>query len=239
MKKIAALTATLLIAACAPQTNAGSEGDTFEARDPLRPFNEAIFSFNLGADEYVIGPVAHGYNRLPGWFRYGSSNFLSNLGEPLSGINYLLQADFQSFGTSLFRFLLNTTFGLGGLRDFAGENGLVENTARFNDTFRAYGLGTGPYIVLPLLGPSSLRGTVGVAGDWVSDPVGYFVSTPASVAQSVSEGIVDRAESNDIVQQLYYDAIDPYTATRATYLQHETRSSNANGAEATGAPGVK
>ena len=239
MKKIAALTSALLISACAPQTNVGADTDPFEARDPIRPFNEAIFSFNLGADEYVIHPISRGYHELPGWFRYGSGNFLSNLSEPLNGINSLLQADFQSFGTSLFRFILNTTFGLGGIRDFAGENGLAENDTHFNDTLRSYGVGTGPYVVLPLLGPSSLRGTVGFAGDWVSDPVGYFISTPASIGQSAAQGIVDRDDNDEIVQQLYYDAIDPYTATRATYLQHEMRGSKENGKEATGTPSVK
>ncbi len=225
MKKNLALTAALLIAACSSPINPNGEVDPFEAKDPLRPFNEAIFSFNLGADEYVIHPVARGYHALPSWFRYGSSNFLSNLSEPINGINSLLQADFQSFGTSLFRFILNTSFGLGGVRDFAGENGLEESNNTFNDTLRSYGVGTGPYVVLPLLGPSSLRGTVGAVGDWASDPVSYFISTPLSIGKATSHAIVKRDENNEIIQHLYYDAIDPYTATRATYLQHETRGS--------------
>lgn len=218
-KTLLALSTALLITAC--NSNAGGpDADPFEAQDPIRPFNEAMFSFNLGADEYVIHPVAKGYHALPEWFRYGSSNFVSNLSEPLSAVNSLVQLDFQSFGTSLFRFLLNTTFGLGGVRDFAGENGLAKNKQTFNQTFSHYGVDTGPYIVLPLLGPSSARDVTGRVGDWFADPLNYYMTTWESVGEGAAQGIITRDQNAAIIDQLYYESIDPYTATRAAYLQH-------------------
>lgn len=223
MKKFLALSAALMVTACTTAPATTSDSDPFEAQDPLRPLNETIFSFNLRTDKYILRPVSESYHALPEWMRYGTSNFFSNLGEPLSGVNSLLQADFQSFGTTLFRFILNTTFGLGGVRDFAGENGLAENNQGFNDTLRTYGMGTGPYLVLPILGPSSARGVVGKAGDWFGDPVGYMLSTPESIAQYTADGIILRDENAPVINQLFYQSLDPYTATRAAYLQHQEK----------------
>lgn len=222
MKKLLALTAAAMLCACNSEPT--TDADPFEGADPLRPFNEAVFEFNLTIDQYLIRPAARGYHMLPGDVRYGVGNFLSNLGEPITGVNNLLQADFQGFGTTLFRFILNTTFGFGGLRDFASENGLPERDQTFNHTLRHYGVGTGPYLVLPILGPSSARGVAGRVGDYFADPFSYYLEPIESAARNGVEGVVARDRYRDVIDQLYYKSLDPYVATRSTYLQHGGRS---------------
>lgn len=209
-----------MLCACGSQSMVGADGDPYEAQDPFRPFNETVFKFNLRADRNVIYPLAKGYHMLPAWMRYGTSNFFSNLKEPVNGLNSLAQGNFRAFGTTLFRFLLNSTFGFAGLRDFAGENGLDADNQTFDRTLRAYGVDTGPYLVLPFFGPSSVRGVGGKVGDYFSDPFSYYLTTAESVGRGVAVGVITRDENEDIVNQLYYQSLDPYVASRAAYLQH-------------------
>ena len=197
------------------------QGDQFDPCDPAKPVNEAVFSFNLFADEYLIGPVAHTYHHLPDEVRGGIDNVLGNLGEPMSATNSLLQGDMQSFGTTLFRFLLNSTFGFAGIRDFAGENGLKQHEQHFNDTLASYGVDDGAYVVLPLLGPSSVRDTSGKVVDWFLDPMGLVFNSTTQIGIGVMNGIDTRDGLDPMVQQLYYDSLDPYAAVRAASIQHQ------------------
>jgi phospholipid-binding lipoprotein MlaA len=218
MKKLTALLGLLLLSAC---SSAPATDDPFEAQDHIKPFNEAMFSFNLAADEYVIAPVAHGYHHLPDWTRGGIGNFLTNLSEPANVVNGVLQFDFQSAGTSLWRFLMNSTIGFAGLRDFAGENGLKYQDQDFGKTLGSYGVSEGSYVVLPLAGPSDVRDTAGLVVDWFIDPVGWYMTLPESIGQAVADGITTRDDQDAVVNQFYYESLEPYSATRAAYLQHE------------------
>ena len=218
MKRLLALAGILLLTAC---SSAPKSDDPFEARDPLRPVNEQTFAFNVWTDTWVMRPVAKTYHQLPEWSRYGVDNFLTNLGEPANVVNAVLQRDIDSAAVSLWRFILNTTFGLGGVRDFAGENGLKYKDQNFGKTLGSFNVPEGDYVVLPIVGPSTLRDTTGKVVDWVLDPVGWFLTTPEDIAQTVVDGIDTRDQNDAIVQQLYYDSLDPYSATRATYLQHQ------------------
>ena len=220
-----ALAALLLLCACstaapAPDT-AGQEPDQFVAQDPLSGINQPVFDFNLVTDRYMIRPIAKGYHHIPETGREGISNFLSNLTEPANVLNSTLQGHFSDAGTSFWRFAINSTVGIAGLRDVATDEGLKYNNQHFAKTLARYDVPSGPYVVLPLLGPSDARGTVGVAVDWVSDPVGFFESFAESMAQTSAEAINKRDEDADIVDQFYYKSLDPYSATRAAYLQHE------------------
>lgn len=231
MIRTASLICLLTLGACAETSSCArpplgdaqeaAAGDPFTACDPGQSLNQGIFAFNLAADKYVIGPIAHGYHELPQTGRTAISNFLTNLSEPNNVLNSSLQGDFQSAGTSLWRFLLNSTIGFAGVRDFAGENGLRYHEQNFNRTLASYGVGTGPYIVLPLLGPSSVRDTTGKVVDWFADPVNIVLNNTASIGLGVANGINTREEQDDVIQQLYYDAVDPYNASRAAYLQRE------------------
>lgn len=226
MKKALILTLLVLVTACSSssecsRTPAVGTGDPFDACDPIKPVNESIFQFNLMADEYVIAPVAHAYHYIPETGRTMIDNFLTNLAEPSNVLNSTLQGDLQAAGTSLWRFILNSTFGFAGLRDFAGENGLKYNEQNFNKTLASYGVNDGAYVVLPIFGPSSVRDTAGKVVDWFTDPVGWYLNTPQSIAEDVTDGINTRDQQDAIVQQFYYDALDPYAASRAAFLQHQ------------------
>lgn len=222
MKLIPIAALLLLLTACTTQPSAeNADADPFDLQDPIKPVNEVVFGFNLGADRHVIKPVADAYHEVPDLARSGVSNFLSNLHEPANVVNNVLQLDIDAAARSFWRFTLNTTFGLAGLRDFAGENGLPSKDTDFGKTLGRYGIGEGGYVVLPLLGPSTTRDTAGKAVDWFLDPVGWVLTTPQSIAQGVSDGLVAREENDAIVDQLYYQSLEPYSATRASYLQHQ------------------
>jgi phospholipid-binding lipoprotein MlaA len=222
MRLIVTLSLLMLVTGCAtPAANQGVDADPFDRQDPLKPMNQAVFAFNISADTHVIRPVAQTYHEAPVWARGAIGNFLSNLSEPANGINGVLQLKPEIALTAFWRFALNSTVGLGGLRDFAGENGLKNKDTDFGKTLGRYGVGDGPYLVLPLAGPSTAPDTAGLAVDWVLDPVGWVLTVPESVAQTVSEGVVTRDGDAAIIDQLYYDSLEPYTATRAAYLQHQ------------------
>lgn len=214
------LTSLLLLAACASRPSS-PDADPFEARDPMKPVNEAVFGFNLGADKYIIRPIARGYHYIPEWGRDGVSNFLSNLEEPANVANGILQLDPDLALNGLWRFVLNSTFGFAGVRDFAGENGLKSRNTNFSKTLGRYGVEEGAYVVLPLAGPSTVRGTAGRAVDWFLDPVGWVLPTSLSVAQAAADAVSTRDDDAVIIGQLYYKSLEPYTATRAAYLQHQ------------------
>lgn len=217
MKRLLLL-ATLCLSACAGTNNSD---DSFEAQDPIKPVNEQIFAFNLAADKWAIKPVASTYHLLPGWSRASVDNFLTNLGEPSNAVNGILQRNPEIAFTSFWRFALNSTFGFAGLRDFAGENGLKNMDTDFGKTLGSYGVADGAYIVLPLAGPSTVRDTGGKVVDWFIDPVGWFMNMPETVAQVVVDGIDTRDEQDPAINQLYYQSLEPYSATRAAYLQHK------------------
>ena len=190
--------------------------------DPWEDFNRPIFSFNLGFDQYVAKPFISAYDVIPAPGRHRVSDFLSNLGEPLNFIHGVLQLNPKVAFTSLWRFILNTTFGLGGLRDFAGEDaGLHKMNENLGRTLGYWGAPTGPYVVLPILGPSSVRDTSGKVGDWFLDPIGWAEDTWTAVGQAAADGIDSRDRNAGVVEHLYYESLDPYVATRSAYRQHE------------------
>lgn len=220
MKKISFIALLTLATACATPANKG--GDNFADRDPAQPVNERIFAFNLAVDGAIVKPISEIYHAvIPAPVREGVSNVISNLGEPLNVANNALQLNVEGTFTSFWRFVLNTTFGLGGLRDFAGENGLKEKDTNFGKTLAKHGAAEGNYVVLPLIGPSTTRDTAGKIVDWVMDPIGWLFTTPETVAQVVTGGVSDRNENAKIINQFYYESLDPYSATRAAYLQHQ------------------
>ena len=221
MKKISIIILLCLLTACATAPHINDPyADPFDQRDPIKPVNQAIFKFNLVADRYVIKPVAETYHYVPELGRAMIGNFLSNLSEPGNFVNGLLQLDSNIAFTAFWRFALNSTFGLGGLQDFAGETNLKGIDTDFGKTLGTYGIADGAYLVLPLAGPSTMRDTAGIMGDFFLDPVGCYLNMPESIAQDVGNAIIERDESASIINQLYYESIEPYAATRAAYLQH-------------------
>ena len=226
MRHFLSIATLLAMTACNSASNCvnneNTVGDPFDTCDPARPFNEQVFGFNLFADRNVVGPVAHGYHQtVPPLGRKTVDNFLTNLKEPSNFINSTLQGDATAAATSFWRFVLNTTVGFAGIRDFAGENGLKYKDQDFGKTLGSYGIGDGAYVVLPILGPSNVRDTTGKVVDVFLDPVGWVFTTTESVIQDTADGINQRNQNNGVINQFYYQSLDPYTASRAAYLQHQ------------------
>ena len=229
MKKYIVIMMTILLTACASAPPYGalpygdniSNTDVFEWQDPVKPLNKSVFKFNLVADKYVIKPVAHTYHYLPIVVRTAVGNFLSNLGEPANVVNGTLQFNSKIAMTSLGRFLMNSTFGLAGFRDVATPKGLKNQDTNFDKTLKSYGVDQGAYLIVPLTGPSSTRGVAGMVVDWFIDPVGQLLTNPQDIAQTGADAIAERDENDSIVDQFYYKSLEPYSATRAAYLQHQ------------------
>ncbi|MGA6994458.1 MAG: VacJ family lipoprotein [Candidatus Deferrimicrobiaceae bacterium] len=193
--------------------------------DPLEPVNRALFAFNDKAYFWVMKPVAQGYRAVvPEVMRLSVRNFFANLAMPVRFVNNLLQGKIRNSGVELLRFALNTTAGIGGLFDPAKDDfRLLPRGEDLGQTFGTYGFGHGLYIVLPLLGPSSLRDTVGRAGDSFLDPVHYVEDTEviigAKALQTVNEVSLRIGEYEDLTKA----ALDPYVAVRDAYSQYRAK----------------
>src|SRR5215813_1192619 len=167
----------LAISACAtPPTDPAARADFDRTNDPLEPMNRKILDFNLFVDRILFKPVAQGYRWIvPEYGRNRLRNFLDNLNEPVIFINDTLQGEFSRANTTAGRFLFNSTFGIGGLWDRASEIGMEKQSGDFGQTLYAWGVPDGPYLVLPILGPSNPRDAVGLAVDSYLDPF-YWVA---------------------------------------------------------------
>lgn len=157
-----------------------SEG-LFNANDPWEPMNRRLYRFNARFDQFVFLPVVRGYEFvLPRALRSGVHNAFSNLNEITRFVNCVLQVRPTKAGKTFIRFALNTTAGIGGLWDHASEMGVPIQDETFAQTLGRYGLGAGPYLVIPIVGPSTLRGGAGMLGDLVARnlilPVPLYVS---------------------------------------------------------------
>ena len=174
---MAAVATTL--AGCAtppPDDDPDGKAEFEQINDPLEPTNRAIFSFNQEVDTYFLRPVAQGYRfAVPRYGRDRVSDFLDNLKTPLYLANDLLQGNFTMAGATIERFLLNTTFGVAGLMDVADPLGIPGHQSDFGQTMGVWGVGEGPYLVLPLFGPSNPRDAVGMAVESFGDPLDIYL----------------------------------------------------------------
>jgi phospholipid-binding lipoprotein MlaA len=151
-----------------PEHEVPREQQGFYVYDPWEPMNRGIYNFNAVFDQYVFLPVVRGYEFvLPEFAQKGVSNFFKNLTEVTNLMNSLLQFKVDKFGSTTSRIVINTTLGVGGLFDVATAGGFQRANEDFGQTLGYYGLGPGPYLVLPILGPSNLRDTAGLAVDTV------------------------------------------------------------------------
>lgn len=194
-----------------------------EVNDPIEPVNRAIFSFNSVLDNYLIEPVARGYvDYVPVWGRNRVNNFLSNLNEPVNLVNSTLQAKDEKAFTALWRFIINTTFGLLGTFDAASEVGLDKSSESFAQTLYVWGFTESPYLVIPFLGPSTVRDGLGGVADFYANPFNYNevldsdIRTPIYVAEAINT----RANLLPVTDNLNNSALDPYTTYRSAYYQN-------------------
>ena len=188
--------------------------------DPLEPLNRAMFGFNDTVDDAVVRPVAKAYRAvLPGIVRTGISNFFSNLEDAWISVNDVLQGKVQQGFEDFGRFLLNSTFGIGGIFDWASEVGLPKNNEDFGQTLGSWGIGTGAYLVLPILGPSTFRDGFGLLLDTQTDLVFRIDGVRVHNSLYVTRAISNRANLLDASSVLEAAALDKYAFVRDAWLQ--------------------
>jgi len=224
LRGVAALTLVAALTGCAT----APAGSGVEPNDPLEPFNRAVFGDNMALDRQVVKPVAKAYRTtLPQWVRDRLRNFFDNLTEPRVFIHNFLQVRPNAAGTTFARFLMNSTVGLAGFFDIATKNGLPRQSGDFGQTLHKWGFPEGPYLVLPLFGPSNLRDTVGLGGDlyldFFVDPAGYLVTGAAGTSfdwgRAVTSGVDTRSRNIESFDELQASSLDLYAQMRSITRQ--------------------
>ena len=195
-----------------------------EISDPLESSNRAVFKFNTAVDNAVIHPIVKGYRAIvPQPARTGVRNFLRNLKSPTTFANQLLQGDVGGAGEVLVRTAINSTVGIGGLIDVAGKFGMPYEAEDFGQTLGVWGVGHGPYIVVPILGPSSLRDYAGYFIDSYADPLRWWAHNTDNEGWYYAKLGVDyldlRESLVDVLEDLQKSSIDPYASVRSVYYQ--------------------
>ena len=212
-KPLAGLLVALLVAGCASSAAPA-------AHDPWEPLNRGIYQFNDFGDRLLIKPIAKGYKAVvPTFMRRGVSNFYDNLSTPRSALNNLLQGKPKRALDDTARFLVNSTLGIGGLFDIASGAGMEEYDEDFGQTFAVWGVPDGPYVVLPFMGPSTLRDAFGRPLDALADPLYHHDDSSVRDPLIVLE-IIDLRHRLLAAEGLIEDSRDPYITLRESYLQN-------------------
>lgn len=192
--------------------------------DPWEGYNRVMFGFNEGLDKYALKPITLGYKAItPDLVETGVSNFFDNISDVGSLLNNVLQTKFEAAGEDLARVSFNTTFGLGGVLDVATPMGIEEHNEDFGQTLGYWGMGSGPYLVLPLFGPSNVRDTGGLIVDTITSPISNIEDDSARYAVTGLQAIDTRSgllEAEKLITG------DRYTFIRDAYLQRREFSIN-------------
>lgn len=207
--RIMMLAAALMLSGCA----------TTHPQDPFENFNRAMFRFNDAVDQAAVKPAAQMYKTLPDFVQLGVGNFFGNLEDAWTAVNNLLQGKMADGFSDIMRFAVNTTFGFGGLLDIGSEAGLHKHREDFGQTLGKWGVKSGPYVVLPILGSSTLRDVVVLPVDIEADPWHHVrpvrVRNPGSALRAIDQ----RAAVLDASNLIEEAALDRYEFVRDAYLQ--------------------
>ena len=235
MKKLLGI--ILLVFLLSANANAGSDGQddlsknkNVEVKDCFESINRGVFAFNQGLDQIVIEPIAKGYRYLPSPIRTGTSNVLSNLSNVVTIPNNILQGDFKAAGNNTLRFVINITLGIVGIFDVAGIIGFEKlDKEDYGQTLASWGMGPGCYIVLPVLGPSTVRDTVGSLTNYLGGDAWYnitvrndthYVTDFDYYASKGLEGVDFRAKNIESFNNLEENSMDFYASIKSLYLQN-------------------
>ena len=216
------------LTACAipPSGDKDAIAEFEEANDPLEPANRFIFSANVAVDQLVLQPVSITYRDLfPDELKTPVENFITNLFMPLSVLHSLLQGDIERADQAATRFFT-------ALPTFLLANTMPDKEPVFEDagqTLAVWGFEQGPYVMLPLLGPSSVRDTFGTIGDFFVDPVGWLTETPVTVGRAAGKAVVVRSNNVDQARDLQRNSLDYYAAVRSLYRQRREAQINNGG----------
>ncbi|HEX3523987.1 MAG TPA: VacJ family lipoprotein, partial [Stellaceae bacterium] len=210
---------------CASAPHDATVADDAEAEhDPAEPVNRAIFKVNVAADHAVMRPVAEAYtDHVPEGVQKGIHNVVQNLKEPAVAVNDALQGNVKHAWESVQRLAVNSTAGVAGIFDVADKLGIPPHKADFGQTLAVWGVGEGPFVELPLLGPSNARDTVGTVVDMAMNPLTFVGGAPATYASvgTGSANVVDtRAQHLHDLDELERNSLDYYATLRSVYRQH-------------------
>ena len=235
--------AVMALAGCASNgTGVSGSGDA-DISDPFEGFNRGVFAFNNAVDDAYINPIVLTYREImPEGGRTGVRNFLRNLKSPITFMNQALQGDLSGAGDVLLRAVVNTFVGVGGIFDVAGAEGVPYEQEDFGQTLAVWGVGHGPYVVVPVLGPSSLRDYFGYFVDSFADPLRWYLyNTDREEVYFAKLGVdyLDLREGLiDVLTDLQRSSIDYYAATRSIYYQRREALTRDEMASATDGPAI-
>jgi phospholipid-binding lipoprotein MlaA len=219
-RSVAALAAVLIGTVSATQASAQAMGPI---NDPWEGMNRNLYSVHKAIDRAVLRPLMLVYVQIPRPARSGLANVAGNLGEPITFVNDVLQVRPRAAGRTLTRFATNSTLGVGGVFNLAERAGFPRHYSDFGQTLGRYGVGPGPFLIVPGLGPSTVRDIFGRVVDTSIDPVNRFEYDHRNVVRIARPAVVAleaRAFFDTEIQQLDQNAIDPYATLRAAYLQN-------------------
>ncbi|HEY0526649.1 MAG TPA: VacJ family lipoprotein [Stellaceae bacterium] len=235
------LAAAILLAGCAgtPKT-AEDADDPYAPNDPIENVNRQIFEFNLALDRYVLKPTAQAYRwALPEFARNGVRNFLYNLSSPLILANDALQANGERAGTTFARFWINSILGFGGVQDVATGLGIQYHDEDFGQTLAVWGAPEGPYLMLPVFGPSNPRDAAGLGATFVSDPFTLGMDAAGldyiPYIRSVTSAVDTRSRNIELFDQIERTSLDYYATVRSLYRQRRAAEIRNDDAAAAGA----
>ncbi|HEX5792739.1 MAG TPA: VacJ family lipoprotein [Rheinheimera sp.] len=226
--RLCLLATALVLTGCAskpavtePAATEASAQQYSDSRDPLETINRPLWDFNYDIlDKYLLRPATVGYMTVvPKPARKGLVNAANNLSEPASFLNGALQAKPDSAAISAGRFLVNSTLGLFGLFDVATKIGLVQQDEDFSQTLAVWGVGDGPFLMLPALGPTTVRGTTGGVVDSLYFPLG-LLNTPLTLTRAAI-GALDAREQLMSMENLLEESLDPYAFIKESYFQRQ------------------
>jgi phospholipid-binding lipoprotein MlaA len=218
-----------------------AQGQPTDIDDPFEYVNRGIFEINLFLDEIAFKPLAAWYGMLPDRAREGTHNFLGNLKTPWTAVNDIAQGQPERFGNSVARFFINSLLGFFGTFDPAARLGFPAHEEDAGQTFGAWGAGDGPYIVLPVVGPSNLRDTLGFAVDSFLDPVNYIARRGdadwVGPTRSAASGIDARHRNAQQIDDLRRQSTDFYATIRRVYTERRRAAiANRTGGDAIPVP---
>lgn len=214
----------LSVTGCAMNPKGAGTGDETAISDPLEPVNRMTFAFNEMVDAVLLTPITSLYRAVvPQVARNAVHNVVDNLKSPVYLANELLQGNVKDAGTVVQRFAINTVAGVGGIVDVAAKQGVTYQPEDFGQTLASWGVDSGPYIVWPILGPSTLRDSVGFVADVAMDPIYWYAkNTDRDAINHTRAGLtlVDTKDRTlDLVQDLRRNSGDMYTAMQSVYIQ--------------------
>ncbi len=209
--------ASALLQGCA---STGAAGAAADPRDPWEGMNRKVYAFNDTVDTWVVRPVAQAYvDVVPSFMRTGVHNFLGNLSDVWTFVNATLQFKGQPAAESFMRVAVNTTLGLYGLLDVASEARIPKHKEDFGQTLGHWGMGPGPFVVLPLMGPSTVRDTAALSMDWQATPNQYFQDDPSRYSITALRLVDVRSGLLQADEAVKRAALDPYSFVRDAWLQ--------------------